>query len=179
MVPSAQRGARASGGESLLGKTAQTALLWGLMGAFLFANGCAAFLAGGTASTVKGLQYSYDNIARESFTTDIRTLKTAAVLALEEMAIEGSGPIRTEEGFRIAAVTSRLDIMIDIEPVTDRVSQITVNAKKGYIKKDLATAIEIVRRTGSAIDRVRAPTAVSTIARRTGLIILSPSTQAR
>ncbi len=148
-----------------------------LAASLFFAGGCAALLAGGAAGTLEGFQYSYGRVARKTFTVEIEVLKNASVLALKEMGIDSSGPVRTEEGFRISAATSKLKIQIEIEPVTSRASQIKVNAKKGYIQKDFATAAEIVRRTESAIDRMNARTATETLSTKDSpspLILLVP-----
>ncbi|MFQ5693374.1 MAG: DUF3568 family protein, partial [Nitrospinota bacterium] len=111
----------------------------------LFVSGCSAILAGGAAGSLETFSYSYNNIARKSFTTEINALRDASVSALKEMAIRATDPVPTEKGFRILGVTASLHIQIDLERVTDRVSQIAVNAKKGYVKKDYATAAEIIR----------------------------------
>ena len=119
----------------------------------LFSGGCAVLLAGGATSTLKGFEYSVENIADKSFTTSLSTLKLASVQALDEMAFQPETPVPTKTGFRILAATPKLDIQIELERVTDRVSRITVNAKKGFFRKDRATAAEIIRRTGAVIDQ--------------------------
>ncbi len=122
-----------------------------LLVCLLFTGGCAAILAGGAAGTLKGFEFTQNNIARKSFTAEIRMLTKACSRALKEMGIEASDPVRTDDGFRIIALTRKLKIRIDIEHITHRVSQISVNAKKGIIRRDLATATEIIRRTESVM----------------------------
>ncbi|MDP6618916.1 MAG: hypothetical protein QGG90_05730, partial [Nitrospinota bacterium] len=119
----------------------------------LFASGCAALLAEGATGTLQGFEYSVENVADKSFITSMSTLKLASVQALDEMAFQPSTPVPTKTGFRILAATSKLHIQIDLERVTERVSRISVNAKKGFFRKDRATAVEIIRRTGAVIEQ--------------------------
>ena len=140
----------------------------------LFAGGCAALLVGGATGTLKGFEYSFENGADKSFTTDLSTLKDASVRALEEMAFQAQAPVPTSSGFRILAATPKLDIQIDLEHVTDRVSRISVNAKKGFFRKDRATAAEIIRRTGSLIDRLVARAATQARNYSSPLIVMIP-----
>jgi hypothetical protein len=134
--------------------------LFALTAALLFSNGCAVLLAGGAAGTVGGFEYTHDNVARKTFTTRTAVLSDACVLALQEMAIDYSGPIRTGGGFRIRANTSTLKINIDIKRITPQASQIKVAAKKNFILMDRATASEIIRRTESFIGKAAAKTAM-------------------
>jgi hypothetical protein len=135
-------------------------ILFALIATLLFSNGCVALLAGGAAGTVSGLEYTHDNIARKTFTARTGELSDACVLALKEMAIDYSGPLRTGDGFRIRANTSTLKINIDIERITPQASQIQVAAKKNFILMDRATASEIIRRTETFIGQVAGKTAM-------------------
>ena len=140
----------------------------------LFSGGCAALLAGGATSTLKGFEYSVENIADRSFTTSLSTLKIASVEALDEMAFQPETPVPTETGFRILAATPKLDIQVDLERVTDRVSRISVNAKRGFFRKDRATAAEIIRRTGAVIERRVAKTETEIGKHSSSLILMAP-----
>ena len=119
----------------------------------LFASGCAALLAEGATGTLQGFEYSLKDATDKSFATDLSTLKNASVRALKEMAFQTETPVPTSSGFRILAAAPKLDIQIDLERVTERVSRISVNAKKGFFRKDRATAVEIIRRTGAVIEQ--------------------------
>jgi hypothetical protein len=119
----------------------------------LFLGGCALLLAGGATGTLQGFEYSLKDATDKSFATDLSTLKNASVRALKEMAFQTETPVPTSSGFRILAAAPKLDIQIDLERVTERVSRISVNAKKGFFRKDRATAVEIIRRTGAVIEQ--------------------------
>ena len=140
----------------------------------LFSGGCALLLAGGATSTLKGLEYSFENIPDKSFTTSMSTLKLASVQALDEMAFQPETPVPTKTGFRILAATPKLDIQVDLERVTDRVSRISVNAKKGFFRKDRATAAEIIRRTGAVIEQQVAKVETKTGKYSSPLILMVP-----
>ena len=140
----------------------------------LFSGGCALLLAGGATSTLKGFEYSIENTPDKSFTTSMSTLKLASVQALDEMALQPETPVPTKTGFRILAATPKLDIQVDLERVTDRVSRISVNAKKGFFRKDRATAAEIIRRTGAVIEQQVAKVETKTGKYSSPLILMVP-----
>ncbi|NVM56497.1 MAG: hypothetical protein HWN51_00035 [Desulfobacterales bacterium] len=68
------------------------------------------------------------------------------------MDIKVMGRSNTERGRRIKAATEKLDIIIDLERVTSRATQIKVNAKKGRVLKDKATAGEIINQVGKILE---------------------------
>ena len=103
--------------------------------------------------TAAGVRYSYTHIAQRTFSTEIGRLKKACMRALEKMNIEAADPIPTDEGFRIVAITRKLRIRIDLERITERLTRLTVNAKAGFFKKDVAIATEIIRKTEAALEK--------------------------
>ena len=162
------------GKRSPLSKAGRDIRLFLVAASLLFTGGCAALLAGGATGTLKGLEYSFANAPDKSFTTDLPTLKNASIQALEEMDFPSKAPVPTSTGFRILAATPKLDIQIHLEHVTARVSRITVNAKKGFFQKDRATAVEIIRRTGSLLDLWVARAATKAKNYSSSLILIVP-----
>jgi hypothetical protein len=119
----------------------------------LFTGGCAAIIAGGATGTQKLLEYTFENVARKTFTTKLNTVRDVSVEALEQMGLSHEKTGQTDTGFEISARTKGLTVEIEIEQVTRQVSRVTVNAKRGWFRKDYATAKEIVQRMELLIDR--------------------------
>jgi hypothetical protein len=58
---------------------------------------------------------------------------------------------KSEDGRIISAVTKELDIVIHIEEVTPKTTQLKVDARKRVILKDKATAAEIINQVGKIL----------------------------
>ena len=116
-----------------------------LMISLLFSGGCTAIIAGGATGTLTGLEYVFDNLAHKTFTSEVATVKSVSIEVLEEMGFNHEETVPTRTGFKISAATKQLAIEIEIERVTTRASRVTVNAKRGWFRKDHATASEIIR----------------------------------
>ena len=74
------------------------------------------------------------------------------MFALKEMGIKVVDDSTTEKGKRIKAATEELDIIIDLEQVTAKVTKVNVNARKGPMIKDKATASEIIAQVAKALE---------------------------
>ncbi len=126
----------------------QTAIFLALILVSLFGiGGCGLILAGGAAGTAAGAKHSFDNVAHKTFNVDLPRLKEAAREALIALDLKSSGPINTEKGARMVAITEKLNIEIVFERISSRATKMSVNAKAGFFKKDRATAAEILRQT--------------------------------
>ena len=103
----------------------------------------AAAVSGGAA----GVNYSFTNNAYKTISYPVADVEAALNKALKKMDIKETMRKNEEGKVSISAVTSSLDIFIDLEQVTPTVTNIEVNAKKGVFFKDKATATEIIVQT--------------------------------
>jgi hypothetical protein len=114
-------------------------------------SGCAAIgltvptaaVSGGAA----GVNYSFTNNAYKTISYPVADVEAALNRALKKMDIKETKRQKEEGKVSISAITSNLDIYIDLEKVTPTVTKIEVNAKKGIFFKDKATATEIIVQT--------------------------------
>jgi hypothetical protein len=107
-----------------------------------------AAVSGGAA----GVNYTFTNIAYKTISHPIADVEAALYKALKKMDIKETKRKKEEGNVSISAVTSSLDIYIDLEKVTPTVTKIEVNAKKGVFFKDKATATEIIVQTEKRLE---------------------------
>ena len=119
---------------------------------FSLISGCAAVALTGAGF---GASYTLGNVARKTFNFSLNRAHKATILALKKMDIKVVGDTKTEKGRRIKSATETLDIIIDLERVTSKATKIKVNAKKGPILKDKATAGEIIAQVGKVLEGKR------------------------
>jgi len=91
-----------------------------------------------------GIEYTLTNVAYRTFNFSLDQVNQATTLALKKMDIKIEGYRKTEEGSEIRASTKELQIIIDLEVITSKTTKIKVDARKGPILKDKATATEII-----------------------------------
>jgi hypothetical protein len=72
--------------------------------------------------------------------------------ALKKMNIKIINDSKLEDGRTITAVTKELDIVINLEEVTSKTTQIKVDARKRVVLKDKATAAEIINQVGKILE---------------------------
>jgi hypothetical protein len=113
-------------------------------------SGCALCLgvvptavSGGAA----GVDYTFTNNAYKTISSPVADVEAALNKALKKMDIKETTRKAEEGKVSVTAVTTNLDIYIDLEKVTPTVTNIEVNAKKGVFFKDKATATEIIVQT--------------------------------
>ncbi len=111
--------------------------------------GCAAVALTGAGF---GANYTLTNVAHKTFNSSLDQADKATVLALKKMDIEVVSDNETDKGRRIKAATQELDIIVDLERVTSKATKIKVNAKKGLVLKDKATAGEIIAQVGKVLE---------------------------
>ncbi len=92
-----------------------------------------------------GVAYTVTNVAYQTFSHPLADVEAATHDALKKMAIDELTTEDTEDGRRITAFTTHLNIYIDLERVTPAATKVKVNAKRGSVMKDKATATEIIR----------------------------------
>ena len=110
--------------------------------------GCTAVVLTGAGA---GITYTLSNVAYKSFSSSLDRVHHATVDALKKMDIKTINDYKTVDGRTIIAATKELDILIDLEVVTSKTTQIKVNAIKRVILKDKATAAEIINQVGMSL----------------------------
>jgi hypothetical protein len=107
--------------------------------------GCAALVVTGAGI---GISYTLTNVAYRSFSSPMDQVHQATITALKGMDIKIIEDIKLANGRRITADTMELEIIIDLEKVTPKTTQIKVDARKSVLLKDKATAAEIINQVG-------------------------------
>jgi len=111
--------------------------------------GCTAIVLTGAGA---GITYTLSNVAYKSFNFSLDRVHHATVDALKKMDIKTIDDYKTVDGRTIIAATKELDIVIDLEEVTSKTTQIKVDARKRVLLKDKATAAEIINQVGKNLE---------------------------
>ena len=98
-----------------------------------------------------GASYTLSNVAYRSFSLPVDRVHQATISALKKMDIKIIEDNKSEDGRTITADTEELDIVIDLEEVTSKTTQIKVDARKRVVLKDKATAAEIINQVGKIL----------------------------
>ncbi len=98
-----------------------------------------------------GASYTLSNVAYRSFSSSIDQVHHATIDALKKMDINIIDDRRSEDGSTITAATKELDIVIILEEVTSKTTQVKVDARKRVVLKDKATAAEIINQVGKIL----------------------------
>lgn len=114
----------------------------------LFLSGCTAVALTGAGV---GVSYTLSNVAYRSFSAPVDRVHDATIAALKKMGIHIIDDTRSGEGRTITAVTSELDITINLEKITSKTTQVKVDARKNMLLKDKATAAEIINQVGKIL----------------------------
>ncbi len=116
-----------------------------LLAVFLpWISGCIALAVGGGAL---GVSYTLGNVAYKTVNYPLKKVDRAVVQASKRMDITIVSNFETESGREIKGATRDLDIEVELEAVTPKTTKISINAKKGMIEKDKATATELIKQT--------------------------------
>jgi hypothetical protein len=128
-----------------------------VMGLFLLLtlSGCAAAL--GALSTlgsgvVSGADYLASEPVSKSVCYNYDRVKKALLVTLCNMVIDVEKVKEVKDGEKIYAKAEDLEIVIELKRVTPIVTRIKIKAGEGIVKRDKATATEIVRRTAEAAE---------------------------
>jgi hypothetical protein len=113
-----------------------------------FLSGCTAVALTGAGV---GVSYTLSNVAYRSFSHPADQVHIATIDALKKMGIMITDDSKSEERRTITAITNELDIVINIEKVTSKTTQVKVDARKSFILKDKATAAEIINQVGKIL----------------------------
>ena len=123
-----------------------------IMGLFLLLtlSGCAAAV-GALSSLGSGVIGGADYLASESVSRsvcyDYDRVKKALLVTLCKMVIDVEKVKEIENGEKIYAKAEDLEVVIELKRITPIVTRIRIKAGEGVVKRDKATASEIVQRT--------------------------------
>jgi hypothetical protein len=123
-----------------------------MMGFFLlFAlSGCAvAVSALGTVGSgvAGGADYFASTSVAQTVSYDYDRVKKALLVTLCKMVIDVEKVKKIENGEKILATADDLEVVIKLKRITSKLTRIEIKAGEGIVKRDEATATEIVRRT--------------------------------
>jgi hypothetical protein len=130
-----------------------------IMGFFLlFAlSGCAA--AVGALSTVGsgvagGAEYFVSTPVARTVSYDYNRVKKALLVTLCKMVIDVEKVKKIESGEKILATADDLVVVIKLKKITSKLTRIEIKAGEGIVKRDEATATEIVQRTTKIAEKL-------------------------
>ena len=128
-----------------------------IMGFFLILtlSGCTA--AVGALSTlgsgvVGGADYIASDPVSKTVCYDYDRVKKALLVTLCKMVIDVEKVREIEDGEKIYAKADDLQVLIELKKITPIVTRISIKAGEGIVKRDTATASEIVQRTTEAAE---------------------------
>jgi len=119
-------------------------------------SGCAAALGAlGTlgSGVVSGADYLSSDPVSRTVCYNYDRVKKALLVTLCKMVIGVEKVREAEDGEKIYAQTEDLEILIELKKITPRVTRISIKAGAGIVKRDKATATEIVRRTAETAEQ--------------------------
>ena len=123
-----------------------------MMGFFLLftLSGCA--VAVGALGTIGsgvagGAEYFVSTPVAQTVSYDYDRVKKALLVTLCKMVIDVDKVKKIENGEKILATADDLEVVIKLKKITPKVTRIEIKAGEGLVKRDEATATEIVQRT--------------------------------
>ena len=132
--------------------------LWPIMMGLLLVltlSGCAlAVSALGTlgSGVASGADYLSSDPVSRTVCYNYDRVKKALLVTLCKMVIDVEEVREAEDGEKIYAQTEDLHILIELKKITPIVTRISIRAGEGIVKRDKATATEIVRRTAETAE---------------------------
>ena len=118
-------------------------------------SGCAvAVSALGTlgSGVARGADYLSSDPVSRTVCYNYDRVKKALLVTLCKMVIDVEKVREAEDGEKIYAQTEDLHILIELKKITPIVTRISIKAGEGIVKRDKATATEIVRRTAETAE---------------------------
>ena len=118
-------------------------------------SGCAvAVSALGTlgSGVARGADYLSSDPVSRTVCYNYDRVKKALLVTLCKMVIDVEEVREAEDGEKIYAQTEDLHILIELKKITPIVTRISIKAGEGIVKRDKATATEIVRRTAETAE---------------------------
>jgi hypothetical protein len=130
-----------------------------MMGFFLlFAlSGCA--VAVGALGTIGsgvagGAEYFTSTPVAQTVSYDYDRVKKALLVTLCKMVIDVEKVKKNGDGEKIFATADDLEVVIKLKKITSKLTRIEIKAGEGIVKRDEATAKEIVQRTARTAARL-------------------------
>ena len=111
-------------------------------------------LLGGGVTTV--LRYNLEGVAARTFTAPAATVRTASLAALERMGLALEGTDSLERSELIRARSPNRNIEIELEPITEQLTRMSITARSTSLLYDTATAQELVQQTEKMLDTAMA-----------------------
>ena len=99
-------------------------------------------------------QYFVSRAVNKTLSYDFNRLKEALLAALSKMQIVVDSARPIEDGEEILATADELEIMIELREITPSVTRMSVIAEKDFLRRDKATAQEIVQQTNKMADKL-------------------------
>ncbi len=131
--------------------------LFGLI-LLIFSSGCAALaISAAGAGAGIGIPYVLSDCADRTLNFSFDQVDRATPKVLKRLDIDLLTETEIENGKRIMASTDNLEISIDMEKVTMRATRVIINAKKGTLVKDRATAEEIINQLEKSLATEKHP----------------------
>jgi hypothetical protein len=118
-------------------------------------SGCAAAVGAlGTlgSGVVGGADYLASESASKTVCYDYDRVKKALLVTLCKMVIDVEKVKEIENGEKIYATAEDLEVVIELKKITPLVTRIKIKAGEGVVKRDKATASEIVQRTAETAE---------------------------
>jgi hypothetical protein len=120
-------------------------------------SGCA--VAVGVLGTVgsgmaTGADFITSNQVTKTVSYDYDRVKKALLVTLCKMVIDVEKVQETKEGEKIYAQSDDLKVVIVLKEVTPKMTSMKISAGEGLVKRDKATAQEIVQRTTQTVKRL-------------------------
>ena len=128
-----------------------------IIGLFLILtlSGCAAAVGAlGTlgSGVVGGADYLTSEPVSKTVCYDYDRVKKALLVTLCKMVIDVEKVREVEDGEKIYAQAGDLEVLIELKRITPIVTRIMIKAGEGVVKRDKATAAEIVQRTAETAE---------------------------
>lgn len=104
-----------------------------------------------------GINYTVTNTAYKTFSHPMVEVEESAHSAIRRMQIDELSTEEVTDGVKITAFTRKLNIHITLESITPATTKVKVNAKRGPVLKDKATAAEIIRQMEGVLEPMQMP----------------------
>lgn len=134
--------------------------IWPLMMGFflLFAlSGCAVAIGAlGTigSGVAGGAEYFASTPVAKTVSYDYDRVKKALLVTLCKMVIDVEKVKKNGNGEKIFATADDLEVVIKLKRITSKLTRIEIKAGEGLVKRDEATATEIVHRTTKIAEKL-------------------------
>lgn len=126
------------------------------LGSLLATQGCAAVglsLLSSLASTATGagVQHTLHGIVYKTFTVPLEGLQKATLITLKRMDFEVTESQANGTGRKTVAQAAGLEIVVELDVLTSRMTRMRVTAKKNWLVYDVSTAREVILQTDRSL----------------------------